>query len=85
MMLSLMMGIMSEIPVLSWFFAKLGFINAQMMKKFRKYAVVILLVISAVITPSGDAFTLMVVFFPIYLLYEVSIFIVKSSQKQELS
>ena len=44
---------------------------------YRRHAVVILLVLSAVITPSGDPFTLMVVFLPLYLLYELGILIVR--------
>lgn len=48
-----------------------------LLKKYRRYAVVILLVLSAIITPSGDPFTLAVVFLPIYLLYEFSILLVR--------
>lgn len=80
MMLSLMLGIMAELPVLSWLFAKLGFINAGFMKKYRKHAIIILLILAAVITPTADIFTLLLVFFPIYLLYELSIVIVRKSQ-----
>ena len=56
----------------------MGLINAQMMKTWRKHAVVVILIISAIITPTTDAFTLFVVALPIWLLYEVSILIVKS-------
>ena len=47
-------------------------------RKYRKHAVVVLLVLSAVITPTGDPFTLMIVFLPLYLLYELSIKIVRA-------
>lgn len=83
MMLSLMIGIMSELPVISWLFAKLGFITDKFMRKYRKHAIVIILVIAAIITPTADAFTLLLVFFPIYILYELSIFIVKKSLKNK--
>lgn len=80
MMLCIMMGIVFEIPILCWLFAKFGFINANFMKKYRKHAVVILLIISAVITPTADVFTLTVVAFPMWLLYEVSIIIVQQTK-----
>jgi sec-independent protein translocase protein TatC len=83
LMLSLMLGIMSELPIISWLFAKLGFLTDTFMKRYRKQAIVIILIIAAIITPTADAFTLLLVFFPIYLLYEVSIFIVKSSLKKK--
>lgn len=75
--LTLMMGILFELPVLSWFLGKLGVINAAFMRKYRRHAVVSILVIAAVITPTTDVFTLMVVSLPIYLLYELSIGIVR--------
>jgi len=83
MMLSLMMGIMSELPILSWFFCKLGFLTASFMKKHRKYAIVIILVLSAFITPTSDIFTLMLVFVPIYILYEASIIVVKITERKK--
>lgn len=75
--LTLMMGILFELPVLSWFLGKLGVIDSTFMKKYRRHAVVIILIIAAIITPTTDIFTLMVVSVPIYLLYEVSIGIVR--------
>lgn len=80
MLMSLAMGIVFEIPVLSWLFAKLGFISAAFMRRYRKHAIVIILVIAAVITPTSDVFTLSLVALPMWLLYEVSIFIVKRSR-----
>lgn len=67
------LGIMFELPVLAFFLSKMGLINREMLKKGRKYALVTILIISAVITPTTDPFTLMVVALPIYLLYELSI------------
>ena len=55
----------------------IGLLTRSFFSKYRRYAVVGLLVLAAVITPSGDPFTLMVVFLPIYMLYEVSAFFVK--------
>jgi len=73
MTMTLLMGIMFELPILSWFMAKLGVINAGFMKKYRKHAFVVILIVGAVITPTTDVFTLAVVSLPIYLLYEFSI------------
>ena len=71
------MGVVFELPSLSWMLGKLGIINKSMLKEWRRYAVAILLVLAAVITPTGDPFTLLVVFIPLYLLYELSILVVK--------
>ncbi len=71
------MGLVFEIPVLAWLLSSLGVLHKDTLKKYRKHAVVILLIVAAVITPTGDPFTLAVVFLPIYLLYELSILIVK--------
>lgn len=79
LMMSLAMGIVFEIPILSWLFAKLGFISADFMRRYRRHAVVIILVVAAIITPTSDVFTLLLVALPMWLLYEVSILIVKRS------
>ena len=82
LMMCLVMGIVFEIPVLCWMFAKLGFLTADFMKKYRRHAIVIILVIAAIITPTSDVFTLLVVSLPIWLLYEASIGIVKRTEKR---
>lgn len=75
--LILMMGVVFELPMLIWILTHLGLVNKGFLKKYRKHAVVVLLVIAAFITPTGDPFTLMVVFVPLYLLYEMGIMIAK--------
>ena len=77
LLLVLVMGIVFELPLLALVLSKLGIINKPFLKKYRSYAVVVLLILAAVITPSGDPFTLTVVFLPLYLLYELSIKIVR--------
>ena len=64
LMMSLAMGIVFEIPILSWLFAKLGFISADFMRRYRRHAVVIILVVAAIITPTSDVFTLLLVSLP---------------------
>lgn len=84
MMLSLMMGIVFEIPILSWLFAKLGFLTSAFMKTYRRHAIVIILVVAAVITPTSDVFTLSLVALPMYLLYEASIGVVKCTEHKRM-
>ena len=75
--LTLLMGILFELPILAWFLGRLGIIDAAFMKKYRRHAIVVIMIIAAVITPTTDVFTLTIVTLPIYLLYEVSIMIVR--------
>jgi sec-independent protein translocase protein TatC len=84
-MLSLLMGAVFEIPIIAWFLAKIGMLKAAFLRKHRKIAVVILLLIAAFITPTSDIFTLLLVFAPIYLLYEISIIIVARVDSAALS
>ena len=76
-MMCLVMGIVFELPVVSWILGRMGLVNRQMMRSMRRHAVVVILVVAAIITPTTDAFTLFIVALPIWLLYEVSILIVK--------
>ncbi len=70
------MGLIFELPLLAWVLSKLGLIYKETLMGLRRYAVVVLLVLAAFITPTGDPFTLGLVFVPLYLLYEFSILIV---------
>ena len=76
-MLCMWFGVILELPLLCWLFAKMGIINANFMRRYRRHAIVLLLILAAIITPTGDVFTLTVVALPLYALYEVSIFVVK--------
>ncbi|MGL5273596.1 MAG: twin-arginine translocase subunit TatC [Phocaeicola sp.] len=80
MMLILVMGIVFELPLLAWALSSLGLITKSFLRKYRRYAVVALLVLGAVITPTGDPFTLMLVFMPLYCLYELAILIVRKEK-----
>lgn len=81
MMMSLIFGIIFEIPVVSWLLAIFGLLKASWMSQYRRHAVIAILILAAAITPTGDALTLVIVALPIWLLYEVSILIVKMSNK----
>ena len=80
LMMSLVMGIIFELPVVSWILGRMGLVNAQMMQSMRRHAIVAILVVAAIITPTTDAFTLLVVALPIWLLYELSIVIVRITE-----
>ncbi|MBQ8703622.1 MAG: twin-arginine translocase subunit TatC [Bacteroidales bacterium] len=79
--MSLVMGVVFELPVLCWLLAKIGVLKASFMRRYRRHAVVVILILGAVITPTGDPFTLALVSVPIYLLWEASILIVKHTER----
>lgn len=81
LMLSLTMGVIFELPVLCWLLAKMGIMKAAFMKKYRRHAIVVIVVLAAIITPTGDAFTLTLVSLPIYLLFELSVLIVRRTER----
>lgn len=83
MMMSLVIGIVFEMPVVAALMGKLNIISAKLMKRYRKHALVVILIVAAIITPTADIFTLLIVSLPIWALYETSILIVKKLQKQE--
>lgn len=74
------MGIVFELPVISWLFAKMGLLSSSFMKTYRKHSIVAILIVAAIITPTSDVFTLLFVSLPMYLLYEGSIILVKISE-----
>ena len=76
-MLVMVMGIVFEMPLLAWVLSCLGLITKSFLRQYKSYAVVGLMVLSAIITPSGDPFSMMLVAVPLYLLYEMSILVVK--------
>lgn len=79
MMTCLSMGIVFEIPVVCWILGRMGVINARMMTHYRRHVIVALLIVAAIITPTSDVFTLSIVAFPMWLLYEFSILIVRKN------
>lgn len=80
--LTFIMGIVFELPIIVYFLTKIGLLGASFMRNNRKYAIVIILVIAAVITPSSDIPTLLIVTMPLYILYEASIFVSMYAQKK---
>jgi len=68
----LMMGAVFELPLLAWLLGKMGLLTRSFFSRYRRHAIVVLLIIAALITPTGDPFTLFLVFIPIYALWEGS-------------
>ncbi len=81
MTMTFVFGVVFEIPIISWLLAIFGLIKAEWMRKYRKNAFVVILIIAAVITPTSDAFTMSIVALPIWLLYEMSIVIVAHTKR----
>lgn len=73
--MSLVTGIVFELPIVVYFLTRLGIFSPKFMRKYRKHAVVIILIVSAIITPSPDVMSQLIVFTPLYMLYEISIFV----------
>ena len=76
------MGIMFEMPVLAYFLSRMGIVTRQMLQSVRRYAFVAILVLAAIITPTTDPFTMLVVAMPLYLLYEVSILVCRKKKNE---
>lgn len=77
LMMSMVFGTLFEIPVVSGMLGHIGILRAEWMSGYRRHAIVAILIIAAVITPTSDIFTLLIVSLPIWILYESSILIVK--------
>lgn len=75
--LSFLLGAAFEIPVVVYLLGKLKLIRAAILRKFRKHAIVVILILAAIITPTSDIFTLLLVSIPLYLLYELSIWTIR--------
>ncbi len=76
-------GLIFELPIVIFFLTKMGLVTPEFLKKYRKHALVIVLILAAIITPP-DIISQVIVAIPILILYEVSIFISKMVIKQEL-
>jgi len=79
-------GLSFQLPVLVFFLAKLGIVNDQLLSKNRKYAILLMFIAAAVLTPSPDALSQILMAIPLLILYEVSIFVAKfAARKKEVS
>ncbi len=79
--LTLVMGLVFQLPVIAFFLGKLGIVNSKLLRQYRKYAFLVIMVLAAIITPP-DLMTLILVTIPLYLLYEVSIMVLKRMERK---
>lgn len=77
LVLTVLMGLLCEIPILTWLLSRMGILEREHLRRYRRHVFVAILILCAVITPTGDPFTLLLITLPIYLLYELSIAIIK--------
>jgi sec-independent protein translocase protein TatC len=73
--LILISGLIFELPMVSYFLSRFGVITPKFMRKYRRHAIIVILIIAAVVTPTTDPFTMGVFALPMFLLYELSIWI----------
>jgi sec-independent protein translocase protein TatC len=70
-------GLIFELPMVTFVLARLGFVTSALMTKYRRHAIVVILILAALITPSPDPVTQLMVAFPLWFLYEISVVIAK--------
>ena len=76
-------GIVFELPMASFFLSKLGILKPGFMRKYRKHAIVVILILAGILTPGPDIASQLLLGVPLFLLYEISILICKYSQKKK--
>lgn len=76
-------GIVFELPMLSFFLTKIGLLNPTILRKYWRYAVVIILIVAAIITPTVDPVSQSLLAIPLFLLYEISIWVSKISMRKK--
>jgi sec-independent protein translocase protein TatC len=78
-------GVLFQMPLLVMVLAKIGFVTAKFLRKYRRHAFVIIIIAAAIITPSTDPFSLTIVTIPLYILFEASIAVAsRVNKKQEM-
>jgi sec-independent protein translocase protein TatC len=82
MQLVLLSGLIFELPMVSYFLARLGILTPAFMRHYRRHSIVVILVVAAVVTPTTDPFTMGIFAIPMLVLYEVSIFVAMLAQRR---
>jgi sec-independent protein translocase protein TatC len=80
--LILLSGLIFELPMVSYFLARFGIVTPAFMKHYRRHAIVAILIIAAVVTPTTDPLTMTVFALPMFVLYEISIWIAQVAQRK---
>lgn len=78
-------GLIFEMPMLVYFLTKIGILGSAIMGKYRRYALVVILILAGILTPSPDMASQIMMALPLYLLYEVSILVAKGVEKNKVS
>lgn len=76
-------GVVFEMPIISYFLGRVGIINSRMLRRGRRIAIISILLVAAIATPSPDIFSQLMLAVPLYGLYEISIIIVRMSGRAE--
>jgi sec-independent protein translocase protein TatC len=76
-------GLSFELPIFIFFLTKLGIVNAKMLSKQRRYAILIIFIVAAILTPSPDALSQILMAIPLMFLYEISIFVSRFAGKKK--
>jgi sec-independent protein translocase protein TatC len=77
----LLSGVIFELPMVSYFLARLGILTPAFMRHYRRHAIVAILIVAAIITPTTDPLTMTVFAAPMMILYEISIFVARAAQR----
>jgi sec-independent protein translocase protein TatC len=77
----LVSGILFELPMLIYFLSQIGLVTPAFLKKYRRHAFVVILLVAGIITPTPDMFTQLMVSLPMILLYEIGIILSRRVEK----
>lgn len=77
-------GLIFELPMVTWVLAKVGIVSSELMVRYRRHSIVAILIIAAIVTPTPDPVTQLMVAIPLYILYEISVLIARTTYKKRL-
>ncbi|RQO67513.1 twin-arginine translocase subunit TatC [Pedobacter sp. KBW06] len=83
MTLTLGSGVIFQLPVIIYILSKLGIMTPAFMRASRRYSTVLILIVAAIVTPTADPYTMLIVALPLFLLYELSIYISANIERKK--
>jgi len=81
-MLILVFGVLFELPILSFFLTRIGFLTPAFMRHYRRHGIVVMFILAAILTPTTDVFSQLLLAGPLVILYEISILVSKFALKK---
>lgn len=75
-------GLLFELPMITWVLARIGIMTPDYMRKYRRHSIIVILILAAILTPTPDPISQMIFAAPLFILYELSIFIAKAAYKK---